>query len=143
MTGSGLSYSASVTGPLGILSIGDGSGGTLTGNVDFIDISTYGKYGGINGNAQINLTGVTYSGLNPDLQFLSANAPGTVDVSFQFANVIYNLNTLTTGNYSVSTSYSGSILVAGSVVPEPSSWMMSSLGGLGALGFAFLRRKNA
>ncbi len=132
VTGGGMSYSANVTGPLGLLSIGDGSGGTLTGTVNFIDVSSYGKIGALNANAQINLTDVVYSGMNPDLKFLTANAPGTLDMSFQGILI---------GGSNVSTSYSGSILVT--AVPEPSSMLMSSLGGLGALGFAILRRKNA
>ena len=32
----------------------------------------------------VNLSNVSYSGPNPDLQTLQANQPGIVDVSFQF-----------------------------------------------------------
>ncbi len=132
VTAGPMTYSANVIGPSGLLSIGDSNGGTLTGTVDFIDVSSYGKIGALNATAQINLRDVVYSGTNPDLQFLTANAPGTLDMSFQ---------AILLGSSSLSTSYSGSILVA--AVPEPSSMLMSSLGGLGALGFAILRRKNA
>jgi hypothetical protein len=56
---------------------------------------------------------VAYTGVNPDLQFLTAHQPGTVDLSFQFAaGQGLNLTQLSDGNVH-STSYSGSI----SVVP--------------------------
>jgi hypothetical protein len=134
---SGLTQSATVLNP-GTLYIADGSG-YLQGTVNFIDVSTYGQVGGvINLNVMINLMGVIYSGANPDLQFLTANQPGTVDLSFQFASGGgLNLTQLSDGNMH-STSYSGTISAV--AVPEPSSLAMSALGGLGALGFAFRKR---
>ena len=135
---SGLTQSATVLNP-GTLYIADGSG-YLQGTVNFIDVSTYGQAGGvINLNVMINLMDVIYSGANPDLQFLTANQPGTVDLSFQFASGGLTLTGLSDGNVH-STSYSGSISAV--AVPEPSSLAMSALGGLGALGFAFRKRYN-
>jgi hypothetical protein len=122
------------------LYISDGSG-YLQGLVQFIDISTVGQVGGlINSQVLINLTGVSYSGGNTDLQFLTANQPGTVDLSFQFASGGLTLTGLSDGNVHA-TSYSGSISAV--AVPEPSSLAMSALGGLGALGFAFRKRYNS
>jgi hypothetical protein len=139
ITTSGLFQSATVTGPLGNLYIADGTGGNLTGQVNFFDVSTYGKAGGfLNAQVQINLTDVVYSGSNPDLQYLTANQPGSVNLSFQF-NPGLTLQQLSTGSQSFITSYSGSIAV--SAVPEPSSLVMSALGGLGVLGLAFRSRK--
>lgn len=135
----GLTQSATVLNP-GTLYIADGIG-YLQGAVNFIDVSTYGQVGGvINLNVVINLMDVAYTGVNPDLQFLTAHQPGTVDLSFQFAaGQGLNLTQLSDGNVH-STSYSGSISVV--PVPEPSSLAMSALGGLGALGFAFRKRFN-
>jgi len=139
----GLYESAQVIGPTGNLIISSGSG-LLTGNVNFIDISTYGKaVGFINDVLDINLTGVVYSGTDADLQFLTANQPGVLDLSFQFsiAGGGETLNQLATAASTVSTSYSGSISVV--AVPEPTSLAMSGLGALGALGFAFRKSKNS
>jgi len=139
----GLYQSANVIGPTGDLIISSGSG-LLTGNVNFIDISTYGKAGGfINDVLDINLTGVVYSGTDPDLQFLTANQPGVLDLSFQFsiAGGGKTLSQLAAATSTVSTSYSGSISVV--AVPEPTSLAMSGLGALGALGFAYRKSKNS
>ncbi len=58
------------------LYISDGSG-YLSGTVQFFDVSTYGKAGGfINSQVLINLNNGSRSipGLDPDLQFLTANS---------------------------------------------------------------------
>jgi len=132
----GISQTATVSNP-GMLYIADG-GGYLQGAVNFIDVGTVGQVGGlVNLQVMINLMNVIYTGANPDLQFLTANQPGTVDLSFQFASGGMNLTELSAGP-TYSTSYSGSISVV--AVPEPSTLAMSALGGLGALGFAFRKR---
>jgi hypothetical protein len=136
--GGGSSQDASVLNP-GMLYIADGTG-FLQGTINFIDISTVNQSGGlINSSVLINLLNVSYGGANQDLQFLTANQPGTVDLSFQFASGGLNLTQLSDGNMH-STSYSGTISAV--AVPEPSSLAMSALGGLGALGFAFRKRYN-
>jgi len=138
---SGAYQSATVQGPLGQLVISDGAG-FLTGIVNFIDISTYGRAGGfVNDLLDINLTGVTYSGSNPDLQFLYANQPGLLDLSFNFSGLGETLSQIQQSNATVSSSYSGSISVT--AVPEPSTLAMSVLGGLGALGCAFRKWNNS
>lgn len=132
---------ATVIGPLGQLDIADNSGGVLQGTVNFIDVSTYGQIGGfLNANVNVNLVNVTYVGSNPDLQFLNANQPGSVDLSFQFDPGM-NLQELSSGNGGYGTSYSGSISVV--AIPEPASLMMSALGGLGAVGVGFRRFKKS
>jgi len=141
ITTSGLFQDATVN-PLNTstLYISDGTG-YLQGTVQFFDVSTFGRAGGfVNSQVLINLMGVTYTGANPDLQFLNANQPGTVDLSFQFAAGGLTLQQLSDGN-THSTSYSGSISVV--AVPEPSSFAMSFLGGLGALGFCFRKWNNS
>jgi len=137
ITGSGLTMvqSAMVTGPLGNFIINDGSG-NLSGTVNFVDVETYAVgAGGMNALGLIvNLTGVTYSGSNPDLLLLKAEQPGTLDLSFQFSPG-ETLTQLSTGTGPFVTSYSGSIVV----VPEPSTLALAGLGGLVLLN---LRRRK-
>ena len=116
---------ASVIGPLGSLVMSDGSV-DLTGTVNWIDVATYGTGGGLlNASLDINVSNIAYSGGNPDLQYLVANQPGSMDVSFQFSTT-ETLTQLSTGTGPYLTSYSGSI----SVVPEPSTLALTGLGGL-------------
>ncbi len=140
VTTSGMYESAPVTGPAGTLTIADGAGHDLTGSVNFIDVSTYGKVGGfINDNLMVNLSGLTYSGSNPDLIYLANNASPVLNLSFQFGSPGETLSELSTGAGGYTTSYSGSIAVT--PVPEPSSLLMSGIGALGVLGLLIQRRK--
>lgn len=135
-TGSGLTLvqEATVLSPLAGLEISDGTG-LLTGTVNFINIATFATAGGgVNANLTVNLTGVTYSGSNPDLELVKAEQPGTVDLSFQFSPGM-TLTQLSTGTGPYLTSYSGSL----SVVPEPSTLALTGLGGLVLL---HLRRRK-
>jgi hypothetical protein len=132
---------ASVLSPSGTLDIYDGLGGTLSGTVNFIDITTVLLTGGqINDNLVINLTGISYNGMNPDLAFVNANQPGELNVSFQFSPG-ETLTQLSTGAGGAFTSYNGSISVT--AVPEPTTLAMSGLGALAALGLGFRSRKNS
>jgi hypothetical protein len=108
---------ASVIGPLGALVIHDGLGNDLTGNVDWIKVRTFDSLGGLNALLNVNVTGLAYAGLNPDLLSLVAGAPGdSMNLSFQF-NPGQTLTQLTTGAGPYVTSYSGSI----AAVPEPTT----------------------
>jgi hypothetical protein len=118
---------ANVSGPLGALAINDGSGHLLTGNVNWVQVDTFDYSGGLNASLMINVTGVAYSGSNPDLQTLSAGGPVSMDLTFQFSPG-KTLNDLSTGSGSYQTSFSGSL----SVVPEPTSFGCFLLG-LGVL----------
>lgn len=137
-SGSGLSevQYANVLGPMGNLKIDDGSSGFLTGSVNWIDIATYASsLGGLNATLNVNVTAISYTGSNPDLQYLVAHQPGSLDVSFQFATA-EDLSSLSTGTGPyATTSYSGSL----SVVPEPSTLAVAGLSGLGLL---LLRRRK-
>ncbi len=120
----GLDYEyANVTGPLGGLSINDGAGDFLTGNVDWIQVATYNYVGAINGQLIVNVTGLSYAGSNPDLLTLAADTPAAMSLTFQFAPG-QTLSSLTSGTGPYMTSFSGSL----SAVPEPSTLTMAMLG---------------
>jgi len=130
---------ASVLGPLGQLVINDGLNGTgannLMGTVNWIDVATFPlASGALNATLEVNVSDITYSGSNPDLQYLVANQPGSLDVSFQFATT-ETLTELSTGMGPYGTSYSGAV----SVVPEPSSLALVAVG---AFGMLLLRRRK-
>jgi hypothetical protein len=134
-TGTGLTLvqQATVIGPLANLVINDGTG-NLTGTVNFENIATFATAtGDLNANLLINLTGVTYTGSNPDLQFLTLQ-PGTLDLSFNFSPG-KTLTQLSSGTGPYLTSYSGSLIV----VPEPASLTLAGLSGLVLL---VLRRRK-
>lgn len=135
-TGSGLTLvqQATVLGPLANIVISDGTV-SLSGTVNFEKIATFAtSTGDINANLAVNLTGVTYSGSNPDLAFLDASQPGTLSLSFNFSPG-KTLTQLSTGSGPFTTSYSGSIVV----VPEPGTLSLAGLGGLAAW---LLRRRK-
>ena len=122
--------SASVTGPLGGLSINDGLGNFLTGNVNWVEIDTVNSAGAINAGLTVNVTGLAYGGANVDLQTVVANGPGFMNLTFQFSPGRM-LSQLSSGTGPYTTSYSGSLSVPTSV-PEPASVTFILLG-MGAL----------
>jgi hypothetical protein len=139
--GSGL-QTAAVSTPNGTLSITDSDGVSLTGTVAGVDVSTIGTAGIINLNGVINLTAVSYSGTNADLQQLATEATasgGIVSISFQFAPGM-SLTDLAASGVDVNTSYSGSIETVGA---EPSSFAIVAVGALGMIGYGLRRRKTA
>ncbi len=138
ISGSGITQiqSATVLGPLGTLDINSGPLVDLTGTVNWINIATYFGVGGLNAYVNVNLSNVSYSGSNADLQTLQANQPGILDVSFQFAPG-ETLTQLSTGTGPYSTSFSGSVTTA---VPEPTTLAMAGLGGLTLLLFRRQRK---
>ena len=126
-TGSGLTLvqNATVTSPLATMIINDGTG-NLSASVNLVDVATFATSGGgMNANLSVNLTGVTYSGSNPDLLSLKAAQSATLDLSFQFSPG-QTLTQLSTGTGPFVTSFSGSLVT----VPEPSTLGLAALGGL-------------
>ena len=130
VVGSFTIQSATVLGPLGALSINDGLGNYLTGNVNWVEIDTVNSAGAINAGLTVNVTGLAYTGLNVDLNTLVANGPGSMNLTFQFSPAKM-LSQLSSGTGPYTTSYSGSISVP-TTVPEPASVTFILLG-MGAL----------
>ena len=134
-SGGGL-QSATVTGPLASLVLSDGLGNNLTGTVNWVEITTLGSAGGINGDLIINLTGLAYSGSNQDLKTLVAASEGALDLTFQFGSGM-TLSQLSSGSGGYTTSFSGSMSVQ-TAVPEVSQvyailFLMGILGAASAL----------
>src|SRR5262245_54767363 len=119
--------------------ITDASSNVFKGNVAWIDITTVGTAGVINTSGSINLTGVTYSGSNPDLVALAGSGSGIATITFQFIPG-KTLTQLTTGTAINSTSYSGT--VASTAGPAPSNLVLLGLGGLVAGAVLLRRRRN-
>jgi hypothetical protein len=123
--------SATVTGT-STLHITDNATLDLTGTINWVSIATISVAGVLDLNGQVNLTAITYSGTNSDLNALAAAGSGTDVVTFQFVPAKTLTQLTTTGGQ---TSYSGSI----TAVPEPGTWVLVAMGtGLGV----FLRGRR-
>ena len=124
----------------GNLTITDASSLSLTGNIAGIDVATVGTGGAVNVNGVINLTGVSYSGTNADLDQLrneAAAGGGILSISFQFGSAT-SLTQLAGLGAPNSTSYSGTI----ATVPEPSSLALACFGAIAVAGFHLRRRRH-
>jgi len=148
-TTSGFSYtgtgSTAALSGTGTLTISDGTN-TLTGNLTGQEIAISISAGQINPYEVVNLTGVTYSGTNADLQALATagGGNGVVAITFNFANLI-NITLGTLADQPLTTtSFAGTISASGvniTSVPEPSSFAIAGLGALGMIGYGLRRRK--
>jgi len=119
--------------------IHDGLGNNFVADVDWINIKSSGAIGGLNAQAVVNLTNVSYAGTNADLAALATlagNTRGTAVISFQLASNA-NLHTLFDVNTSpVRTSFSGSL----TATPAPAGLVLLCLGGA-SLGLGGLVRR--
>lgn len=122
ITTSGTTQTAPVTG-VGTLFLNDGAGNNLTGNLNWITIETVQSIGAINAALNVNVTGLAYGGLNPDLLALANGVNGSLNLTFQF-NPGQSLTQLTTGTAQIG-SYSGAL--AGAAVPEPTTLIAGAL----------------
>jgi hypothetical protein len=134
---------ATVTGPSGTFFIVDGNNQLLSGTVNWMQVSTSTGNGnpvGVNAQLTVNISGVTYSGNNADLQTLDNLAAlnfGSMDLSFSF-NPGQTLTQLSTGP-SQQTAFSGALSV-----PEPTTMVAGAMLLLpfGASTLRILRRKS-
>jgi len=131
---------ATVIGPLGSLAINDGGGYSLTGNVNWIQVETVNSIGSLNGQLDVNVTALAYSGGNADLHTIVADGPASMNISFQFAPTEM-LSQLSTGTGPYNTSFSGSMSVA-APVPEPGTTVLAVMGGLFLAGWTVRRRHS-
>ena len=131
VTSNGGVETANVTGT-GSFSINDGLN-TLNATLTWVNASTVGTFGGFNFTGAINLTGITYTGVNPELEKLRDAGAGIATVSFQFTSAT-SLSTLKSN--SLSTSYSGSVTSA------PDGGSAIALLGMGLVALEGFRRRS-
>jgi hypothetical protein len=121
---------AMVTTSTGSIAIDDGAGFVLTGNINWVQVSTLFAAGSLNAAATVNISGLAYGGVNNDLSALVLSGGlGSVNLTFQFEPGL-NLTQLTTDSApstptTYETSYSGSIV--GVPVPEPTTMIAGAL----------------
>jgi hypothetical protein len=124
---------ASVTGS-GTLHITDANSLDLTGSVTWDTITTVNSSGNLNLTDTINITDMSYSGSNRDLNALAQAGSAIDTLSFSFTSDGTLEDLTSTGG---STSYAGSISPA--PVPEPATF---ALLGVGLAGMISLRKRN-
>jgi hypothetical protein len=120
----GFTYlTANVPSQTAVLNINDGAGHTATADVQWVQLDTFGSDGGINANAVVDLSNLSYLGSNPDLVSFFSSAAGVLSLSFQFDPGM-TLSDLTSGSGPYTTSFSGTL----TPTPEPGSLLVAGLG---------------
>jgi hypothetical protein len=114
--------------------------GGLTGTIEWGHIASFGTGGIINVDGIVNLTGITYPGVNPALENLALNGDAVMSVTFQFTGLTaQNLSQLVAQGGA--TSYSGAIHNEFEVqVPDAGS--SAILLGVAFLGLCGLQRRR-
>lgn len=132
----GTEETAAVASVGGTLAIDDGAGFILTATLAWVDIQTDGTVGFANTSGTLNLSGITYFGVNADLLALTV-FDGVVTSSFSstLSPTLTSISSAAVGTHTIYNNYSGAI----SNVPEPATL---SLLGIGLLGFAVRARRN-
>ena len=104
------------------ITINDGTA-LLTGSINWVEITTINNGGILNDSAVVNVTGLSYSGVNQDLVSLAtlAGGDGSLNLSFSFTSGGMLTDLTDGGTYG--TSYSGSI----AAVPEPTTLIAGAL----------------
>lgn len=108
----------------GTLTIADGAGHNLTGNINWTTIGQIGNGNILNISGIINLTSISYSGTKVDLASLANVTAGIETVSFSFAGSSPSLASLQAGG--ITDSFAGQISST-SPVPEPTTVIAGAL----------------
>jgi hypothetical protein len=116
----------------GLLTIHDGLSNDLTGTVSWLDMQQAGTGDSLNINGQLNLTNITYSGLNTTLLQIANSHSANDTLSFQFSSAVTLAQLKTTVQ---ATSFSGSISA-----PDGGTTVM--LLGFALSGLALMRRRR-
>ena len=136
ITSAGSVETAMVSGT-GVLSIFDGVF-TLTADLDWVDIATFGTAGNFNSTGTANLSNIVYGGTNGDLAALLNAGSGVNTATFQFTTPTSLTELFTTNTAVTSTSFSGSITPT--VVPVPAAVWLFGSGLLGLIGAGARKR---
>jgi len=130
---------APVTGT-GTLVIHDGFGNNLTASLTWVDITQIGTSGTLDIGGALNLTGITYSGINPDLRALAhaGSASDTLDFTF---NPAVSLFVLRNGGQH-NTSFSGTVTAQTPDGGASVALLGIALAGVGGLRRIFRARKT-
>jgi hypothetical protein len=123
---------APVTGT-GTFSIKDELANTFSATLTWVDIYTMGAGGGLNSGGTVNLSSVSYAGVNTDL--LAYIYGGISTLTFQFIPG-KSLTQLTTDGTINSTSFSGSL----APVPVPGALGLLGSGLIGLVGIGYRRK---
>jgi hypothetical protein len=128
----------------GSLTITDLSNQSLTANFTGLAVATMGTAGSVDVNGAVNLTNVSYSGMNTDLLALRNEAQadgGIVAISFQFVPS-ESLTQLAAAGSDMKTSYSGTITAV--PIPEPAGATLGCIAlGTVILGLKWRRSRRA
>ena len=123
----------------GTLDIEDTFGAHLTASLSFIklDVNGPGTGGQFNQSLGLSLTGILYSGIDPDLAALATAGTAIETLSFTFPTLGHSLSNL--GSVAQKTSFSGSLISV--TPPAPDGGATMALLGFALLTVEGLRRK--
>jgi hypothetical protein len=130
-------YTAPVTGS-GTMSIDDGSGHSLTGNLTWVEIAQSGPANVLDVGKTVNLTDLSYAGSNPVLRTLAGQGSVIDELAFTFQGVGIPLPSLEAGGESATLLVASNLSAPISAVPEPGTM---ALGVVGGAMFIFRKRK--
>jgi hypothetical protein len=138
-TPSGAGQVATVTSSLGAQLIIDDGTDLFSGDINWIQLRTVGTGGNLNLQGYVNLTGISYSGLNSDLNALKgSDNQASATVAFTFSSGL-SISDLLTDGKTHSTGYTGDL----ASVPEAGTTVAMLGCALLALGLAQRRFRVA